>query len=88
MTLPINETATRSHSILKVDAIELLEPNPEGMDLNEGYNFVIDGPIPQVADGLAKMMLAMDDDKSIGNNAGEAFLGLINTYYLNNKGGK
>jgi len=72
---------TRNVTILKIEAIEILNPEEKGVTLNEGYTFEVDGALPQLADGIAKMALEMDRDTSFGINGGSAFLTLIDQFY-------
>lgn len=72
---------TRAKVILEVKALELLDEVDDGIELNEGYEFTVNGSIPQIADGIAKLALAMNEQVDMGKNAGEAFLSLILEYY-------
>ena len=74
--------ARRDRVILQIKAIEAFEPNDEGISLNEGYSFDVNGAIPQLADGFAKMLIEMNKDKTFGENAGDGFLTLLNQYYM------
>lgn len=71
----------RSHKILTINVIEKLIPDKDGINLNEGYEYEINGSLPQVADGIAKMLIEMDKDKDFGERAGSVFLTLIQEYY-------
>lgn len=79
---------TRTRLILEVKAIEKLDPTEEGMELNEGYQYEVNGSIPQLADGIAKMALEMDKDQNLGKSAGGAFLELVAQYYRKLKEGE
>lgn len=72
---------TRRRLILEVQAIEILTPQEEGVELNEGYDYKVDGAIPELADSLAKLAVEMDKDPELGEKAGGAFLNLIQQYY-------
>lgn len=72
---------TRKKRILEIDTLENLEPEKEGMALNEGYEYTVDGAIPQLADALAKMAIEMDKDLSLGEAAGGMFITLIAQFY-------
>lgn len=72
---------TRAKVILEIKALELLDEVDDGIELNEGYEFTVNGSIPQLADGVAKLALAMNEQVDMGENAGEAFLSLILEYY-------
>ena len=73
---------SRTKTILEVKVIEKLTPEDDGVDLNEGYEYNLNGSIPQVADGLAKMFIEMDKQTDMGQDAGGAVLNLIQQYYL------
>lgn len=75
----------RTTKILEIRVLELLKPEKEGVELNEGYEYEINGSIPQLADGIAKMLIQMDKDKDFGKKGGNAFLTLITEYYNKNK---
>ena len=79
---------TRTKLILEVRAIEKLDPTEEGMELNEGYQYEVNGSIPQLADSIAKMAIEMDKSKDLGEAAGGAFLELVNQYYQKLKEGE
>ena len=85
--LPITETSTRLKTILTIQAVEVLEPTKAGMQLNEGYQFEVDGAFPEIADAIAKMAAAMDNDPEFGDKSGHLFITLINQYYESARGG-
>ena len=74
---PINRTKT----ILNIKVVEKLIPDEDGLNLNEGYEYEVDGALPQLADGIAKMLIELDKDETLGDHAGGAFLTLIQQYY-------
>ena len=76
------EPVDRTHTILNIKVVEKLTPEDEGVDLNEGYEYDLNGSIPQIADGLAKMFIEMDKQEDMGQDAGGALLNLIEQYYL------
>lgn len=63
-------------SKLKLD----LEENEEGLELNHGYDFVIDAAIPEIADAIAKLAIEMPKN-GMGENSGAYFITLIGEYY-------
>lgn len=75
----IEKESKRTKTILVVKSLEVLEPKEEGMELNVGYEFEVDGPLPEVADGIAKM--AKELDKMQGESAGAYFVELIRQFY-------
>lgn len=76
-----HESSVREVNILSINTIETLTPTEEGMELNEGYTFSVNGSLPQLADGIAKMAIEMDKDSELGTNFGGAFLALVKQYY-------
>ena len=68
--------------VLNIKVIEKLTPDDEGVNLNEGYEYDVNGTIPQLADGIAKMAIEMDKQPDLGDKAGGAFLALVEQYYL------
>ena len=75
----IEKESKRTKTILVVRSLELLNPTKKGLELNVGYEFDVDGPLPEVADGIAKM--AKELDKMQGENAGAYFIELICQFY-------
>lgn len=71
----------RRARILEIDAIESLTPDENGVELNEGYEYYVDGSLPQLADSIAKLALELDKDANMGESGGAAFLALITQYY-------
>lgn len=76
-----NGPISRTTTILTIKALERLIPQEEGVELNEGYDYEINGSIPQLADGIAKMAIEMDKQEDMGVKAGDGFLSLIVQYY-------
>lgn len=72
----------RNKLILQVEAKETLIPGNEGVFLNEGYSYELDGSIPQIADSIAKLAIQLDLDTTLGDNAGQMFINLIEQYYI------
>ena len=79
------EPVTRTSLILEISVVEKLTPNLEGVELNEGYTYRVEGSIPQLADGIAKMCVELDKLPDMGKNGGEMLLGLIIEYYKRTK---
>lgn len=75
----IEKESKRTKTILVIRSLEQLNPTKKGLELNVGYEFDVDGPLPEVADGIAKM--AKELDKMQPNNAGAYFIELINQFY-------
>lgn len=77
----------RKVTILTIETLESLTETEEGIELNEGYSYNMNGAIPQIADGIAKLAIEMDKDKDMGSDAGGAFIALIENYYMELKKG-
>ena len=75
------DKSKREKVILTIKSLELLEPTEEGMELNEGYDYEVNGSMPQLADGIAKMAIEMDKQEDMGHLAGGAFITLILQFY-------
>lgn len=73
--------------ILQIFAKDSVNNTEEGLELNNGYEFNVDSTLPEVADGLSKMAIELDKDKSLGENAGSYFLKLVLDFYNKNKQG-
>ena len=63
-----------------------LETN-DGINLNEGYEFIVNGAIPQLADAISKMALEMPKN-GFGDNSDAGFITLINEFYKKSKENK
>ncbi len=73
-------------SILTMEALVELNSEKDGMTVNEGYEYEVNGSIPQLADGIAKLAIEIDKQvEEFGENGGKLFLGLIMEYYAANK---
>lgn len=80
------EESIREKIILQIIVLEKLTPSEEGVELNEGYRYSVDGSLPQLADSLAKLFLEMDKDENLGENSGSVFLEILVDYYHKLKG--
>jgi hypothetical protein len=72
---------TRKKRILEIDTLETLIPKEEGMELNEGYVYQVEGSIPQLADAIAKLAIEMDKSPDLGEQGGGSFIALISQFY-------
>ena len=80
----IDESMERTHDILIIRrrrSFEQAEDDDSKVELNEGYEFETDAPIPEIADGLAKMAIEMDKMEELGENGGLGFITLITEFY-------
>lgn len=86
----IDEASVRTHEILVIKSRRSFDVKPDDnskVELNEGYEFETNAPIPEIADGLAKMAIEMDKMTELGENAGTMFLTLIAEFYKKLKEG-
>ena len=51
-----------------------------GMELNDGYEFDVNGAIPEIADGIAKFAKELPNN-GFGENSDRAFITLITEYF-------
>lgn len=77
---------TRTVKILEVRKHEYVDLKQEGVEINGGYEYDLNGNLAEVADGLAKLAIEMDKDKSMGDNAGGYFITLISQFYARQSG--
>jgi hypothetical protein len=82
------ENNTRLKKICEIHSVEILAPTEEGVELNEGYQYEVNGSLPQLADSIAKMAVEFDNNNDmLGESAGSVFISLIVEYYNRSKGG-
>lgn len=82
------ENNTRLKKICEIHSVEILAPTEEGVELNEGYQYEVNGSLPQLADSIAKMAVEFDNNNDmLGESAGSVFISLIVEYYNRLKGG-
>ena len=79
------DSEMKETEILKICRLQSFIPTEDGIELNEGYTFATNAPIPEIADGIAKMAIEIDKMKDIGEGAGAAFISLIQEYFVSNK---
>lgn len=75
-----NQLRAKTLIVIKSRPKLTVDDNDEGMELNEGYEFEVDGALPEIADGIAKMAFALEEN-GFGENSGGYFISLINEYY-------
>lgn len=59
--------------------IEVTE-EAEGVMINEGYDFNVNGAIPQLADAIAKLAVELPKN-GFGENSDDGFIHYINLFY-------
>lgn len=70
-------------TILVIKSRPILKAIDKGMELNEGYDFEVNGALPEIADGIAKFAIALEslEDNGFGEKSGAYFISLINDYF-------
>lgn len=83
----LEKSSIKLTEILKIERKRDLSvtEDEQGMELNEGYEYTVNGAIPEIADGIAKLAIEMDKMTDLGERAGGYFLVLIGEYYNKNK---
>lgn len=72
--------AIRLRELLTIHVQEKLSVDKKGLELNEGYQFEVNGALPELADGIAKLAIEMEK-AGFGDKSGDYFLALVNEYY-------
>lgn len=75
-----NKDLLTPKTILVIKTMPVLKARTKGAELNEGYEFEVNGAIPEIADGIAKMAKEMENN-GFGENSGDYFVELIAQYY-------
>ena len=78
-----NPDSKRLKTILVIKSVEKLNvaDDHSGIELNLGYEFDVDGPLPEVADGIAKMAKELNHMEGLPENSGAYFIELIRQFY-------
>lgn len=81
-----NQLKAKTILVIKSRPKLSVSDNDDGMELNEGYEFEVDGAIPEIADSIAKLAIEMEPN-GFGENSGSYFINLIGEYFrkLTNK---
>lgn len=58
----------------------IVSDDEEGVELNDGYEFEVNGALPEIADSIAKMAIELDN-QGFGEGSGKMFVGLITEYF-------
>lgn len=66
-------------TIITRPKIEVTE-EADGVMINEGYDFKVNGAIPQLADAIAKLALELPKN-GLGENSDDGFIQYINLFY-------
>ena len=67
-------------TLLVIKSKPVLSAKKKGVELNEGYDFEVDGAIPEIADAIAKFAVELPKN-GFGENSGSYFITLIGEYY-------
>lgn len=67
-------------TLLVIKSKPVLSAKKKGVELNEGYDFEVDGAIPEIADAIAKFAVELPKN-GFGENSGSYFITLISEYY-------
>lgn len=70
----------KPRTLLVIKSKPQLNAIDDGVELNEGYDFELDGAIPELADAIAKFAFEMSNN-GFGPNSGSYFIQLIHEYY-------
>ncbi len=76
-----NKQSKRETTILVMKRLELLDAEEDGVNLNEGYAYDVNAPIAEVADGIAKMAIQLDEMLADQPHTGAYFIELIKQFY-------
>lgn len=75
-----NKLQSKTLLVIKSKHILSVSDEDDGMELNDGYDFEVNGAIPEVADAIAKMAIELENN-NFGKGSGRAFVSLIIEYY-------
>ena len=75
-----NKLPTKTLLVIKSRPKLSVADDDSGMELNDGYEFEVNGALPEVADGIAKFAHELEVN-GFGENAGRYFIGLIAQYF-------
>ena len=75
-----NQLQAKTLLVLKSRPKLIVSDDDTGMELNEGYEFEVNGALPELADGIAKLAYEMEPN-GFGEGSGSYFVQLINEYY-------
>ena len=68
-------------TILTIKTLPKLEVvEDKGVTINDGYTFEVNGALPEIADGIARLAMEMPKH-GFGENSGSYFIVLIGEYY-------
>lgn len=75
-----NEIKPKTLLVIKSRPKLSVSEDENGIELNDGYEFELDGAIPEVADAIAKFATELPNN-GLGPDSGSYFITLISEYY-------
>lgn len=75
-----NEIKPKTLLVIKSRPKLSLSEDENGIELNDGYEFELNGAIPEVADAIAKFAAELPNN-GLGPDSGSYFITLISEYY-------
>lgn len=76
----IANTEMRAKTILVIKTRPVFKAEQKGLNLNEGYEFEVNGAIPELADSIAKLAKELPAN-DFGQDSDKYFLTLIMEYF-------
>jgi len=76
----IANQAMRSKTILSIRTKPIMKKSKKGLTLNDGYEFDVDGALPEIADGIAKFAKELPKN-GFGEASDTYFITLIQEYF-------
>lgn len=76
----INENQAKGETILVITTRPILDTTEDGVNINDGFDFVVNGAIPQLADAIAKLALELPKN-GFGENSDNGFIMYITEFY-------
>lgn len=81
LKLQVENFEATPKTILTIKTMPKLEvAEDKGVTINDGYAFEVNGALPEIADGIAKLAFEMPKN-GFGENSGNYFITLIGQYY-------
>ena len=81
LKLQVENFEATPKTILTIKTMPKLEvAEDKGVTINDGYAFEVNGALPEIADGIAKLAFEMPKN-GFGENSGKYFITLIGQYY-------
>jgi len=75
-----SEDTLKAKTILVIKSRPILKAESKGATLNDGYEFEVDGAIPEIADGIAKFAKELPN-QGCGKGSDRYFINLIGQYF-------